>query len=77
MTKANGQGCLVWCCTFAVRMATVSLHFRGTSLPAQRLKSIGQQYGKQKDLGSIPFRLSALFTNCGLWTLSPGFVPHN
>ena len=26
--------------------------------------------GKQRDLGSNPLRLSFLFKNCGLWTLS-------
>ena len=30
---------------------------------------------KQKDLGSIPLRLS--FILCGLWTLPCNFVPHN
>ena len=34
-------------------------------------------YGKQRDLGSIPLRLSSLFKRgCGLWTLSCDFVPH-
>ena len=33
--------------------------------------------GKQKDLGSIPLRLSFLFKSCDLWTLSYDFVPHN
>ena len=33
--------------------------------------------GKQRDLGSNPLRLSFLFKNCGLWTLSCDFVPHN
>ena len=33
--------------------------------------------GKQKDLGSHPLRLSFLLKQCGLWTLSCGFVPHN
>ena len=33
--------------------------------------------GKQRDLGSNPLWLSVLFKNCGLWTLSCDFVPHN
>ena len=33
--------------------------------------------GKQKDLGSNLLRLSFLFKNCGLWTLSSDFVPQN
>ena len=33
--------------------------------------------GKQRDLGSNPLRLSFLCKNCGLWTLSCDFVPHN
>ena len=34
--------------------------------------------GKQKDLGSIPLRLSFFFKKgCGLLTLSRDFVPHN
>ena len=33
--------------------------------------------GKHWDLGSNPLRLSFLFKNCGLWTLSCDFVPCN
>ena len=32
--------------------------------------------GKQKDLGSSPFRLSFLFKSWGLWTLSCDFAPY-
>ena len=30
----------------------------------------GLTVGKQKDLNSIPLRLSSLFKSCGLWTVS-------
>ena len=33
--------------------------------------------GKLRDLGSNPLRLSFLFKNCGLWTLSCDFVHHS
>ena len=33
--------------------------------------------GNHGDLGSNPLRLSFLFKNCGLWTLSCDFVPCN
>ena len=33
--------------------------------------------GKQKDLGSIPLRLSSLFKSCGLRTLSCDSAPLN
>ena len=46
--------------------------------PVSRLRLlVRRQAGKQRDLGSNPFRLSFLFKSCGLWTLSCGFVPHN
>ena len=39
--------------------------------------AVRRQSGKQRDLGSIPLRLSSLFKSCGLWTPSCDFVPHN
>ena len=33
--------------------------------------------GKQRDLGSNLLRLSFLFKNCGLWTLSCDFITQN
>ena len=37
----------------------------------------GLKAGKQRDLGSIPLRLSFLFKSCFLWTLSCDFVLYN
>ena len=39
--------------------------------------AVRRSAGKQRDLGSNPLRLSFLFKNCGLWTLSCDFVPHS
>ena len=49
-----------------------------TSQPGEPVWSSGKALGcKQKDLGSIPFRLSSLLESCGLWTMSCDFVPHH
>ena len=39
--------------------------------------AVRRQAGRRRDLGSYTLRLSFLFKNCDVWTLSCDFVSHN
>ena len=61
------------------RSGTAEQPKTGVHEPANRLKSrfglaARRQAGKQKNIGSIPLRLSSLFKSCGLLALSRDFV---